>query len=79
MGQKSVTTGDRFRLFRNNGRWYWTLEGAYFPRGYIAQCREEGYLGRQAAINSMRSAHRAMTGALEDDDTYWGVLRIEER
>ena len=79
MGEKHVTTGDRFRLFRKNTRWYWELQGGHFPTGPIAQCREEGYRTREQAKDSMRSAHRAMEGAIEDDGTYWGTIRIQEK
>ena len=79
MGEQRVTTGDRFRLFRKNGRRYWELQGSHFPTGPIARCREAGYRTREQAKDWMRSAHRAMEGAIEDDGTYWGTIRIQER
>ena len=71
-------TGHHFQLFKRNGRWYWQLQGSHFPTGPIARCRHEGYQSEVQARNSMRSACKAMKGAVEGDDTYRGKLRCEQ-
>jgi hypothetical protein len=59
------TSGDRFEVFKRGNRWYWNLEGAYFPSGPIAQSGR-GYTSLQAAVMSIKSARSAAAGSSEE-------------
>ncbi len=57
-----VAMSDRFEIYKARGNWYWTLQRAHSPWGPIARCAR-GYASKEVAINSVKSAMRAMRGS----------------
>ena len=54
-------TGDRFEVYKQDGRWHWRLEKSNSPHAVMARSRPNGYASESAA-RAIKSACEAAIG-----------------